>query len=99
MNKKLTNSVIIYIQPHHLFLGYQQVNDFCSRKLKIVELGRQQEESHRHCKQHKYFNLFLSKYKYRIKLFVMYRALSYDFLCMSRIIDKYTNCAFFCSST
>lgn len=31
--------------------GYQQVNDFCSRKLKIVELGKQQEDSHRHWKK------------------------------------------------
>ncbi|XP_020604138.1 uncharacterized protein LOC110043070 isoform X2 [Orbicella faveolata] len=31
--------------------GYQQENNFCSRKLKIVELGKQQEDNHRHCKR------------------------------------------------
>lgn len=58
---KVTNQQLLF----SLFLGYQQVNNFCSRKLKIVELGKQQAVSHRHCKQHiKYFNLLFSNTRY-----------------------------------
>ena len=35
------------------------MNNFCSRKLKIVELSKQQTANHGHCKQHYCYILFV----------------------------------------